>query len=400
VRGSLRLAIICIAILPADRLAHAGTVTIHPGASIQAAINANPPGTIFNLPAGVWHKQVINPRANNQFIGDPNGGTILTGDDTTKVLYGGGISDLLGVVFKNISVEHYGINQAECFLGAIHGASKWTFDHTIFRNNNCIGLNAGDGTMIIGGQFIDNAHAGIKGDGSLIIKGAEIARNNTRRDSMVNDAAGVKLVAQGKGGQLLHNWVHDNYGTGLWCDRACSGVVIDGNTVVKNAYAGIMFEISSGAIIRNNVVNDNARMQIFISSSGDVQIFNNNVRVPLGPVHGILVQADPRANAVSTQNVVIHHNTITFKGSSVSGSGTGFRSYGGPVGTGNSSDHNAFFAATDGHWFWSDPRVLSWQAYRDLRRQDMNSSFSPGDRSTAGCERTDCTSSGAVPAAP
>jgi parallel beta-helix repeat protein len=194
--------------------------------------------------------------------------------------------------------------------------------------------------------------------------------------------------------------VHDNHGTGLWCDNACAGAVIDGNTVVRNAYAGIMFEIASGVVIRNNVVNDNANMQIFISSSGEAEIRDNNVRVPPSAAHGILVQADPRPNAVTTQNVVIHHNTVTFKGPSLRGSGTGLRTFGGPVGAGNSSDRNAFFSESDRHWYWSKPEVLNWQTYRSSRRQDASSSLSRGDGSISGCEQIGCTGSGAVAARP
>jgi parallel beta-helix repeat protein len=394
------LARACIVLVAASFGVRAETVTVSPGASIQAAIDAHPPGTKLILPAGTWRKQVIRPKLGNQLIGDPRGGTILTGEDVTAALYSTGSVEILDVLLKHLTVEHYGVDRPECHIGAVHGASRWRFEHTIFRMNNCSGLGAFLGSTIIGGQFVDNKHAGIKGDGSLTIRGAEIARNNTRRDSMTNDAAGVKLVAGGRGAQLLYNWVHDNHGTGLWCDNACEGGVIDGNTVVRNAYAGIMFEISSGVVIRNNVVNDNANMQIFISSSGEAEIRANNIRVPASAAHGILVQADPRANAVTTQNVVIHHNSVTFKGPSVRGSGTGLRSYGGPVGAGNSSDRNAFFSDSGRHWYWLRPEVLNWQTYRSSRRQDTNSSLSAGDGSISGCQEISCTGSGAVAARP
>jgi hypothetical protein len=38
----------------------ADPVAISPGGSIQAAIDAHPPGTIFILPAGTWRKQSID----------------------------------------------------------------------------------------------------------------------------------------------------------------------------------------------------------------------------------------------------------------------------------------------------------------------------------------------------
>ena len=55
------------------------TVTIPLGASIQDAINANPAGTIFQLAAGTYYGEQFEPLSNDQFIGDPSGGTILSG---------------------------------------------------------------------------------------------------------------------------------------------------------------------------------------------------------------------------------------------------------------------------------------------------------------------------------
>ena len=54
-------------------------VVIGPGQSIQAAIDASPAGTTFTLAAGVWREQEFLARSGDQFIGDANGGTILSG---------------------------------------------------------------------------------------------------------------------------------------------------------------------------------------------------------------------------------------------------------------------------------------------------------------------------------
>jgi parallel beta-helix repeat protein len=374
----------------------ADSVTIPPGESIQAAIDASPPATTFILPAGVWHRQKIIPKMNDQFIGEPNGRTILSGDDEMATLYSGDGSVTLRVVFKNISVEHYGINKAGCYLGAIHGAAGWIFDHTNFVFNNCSGVNLASGSSIIGGRITDNAHGGIKGGKGVTVRGAEIARNNTRGDDIFNDAAGVKLAGGVTNSQLINNWVHDNYATGLWCDISCDGVIFEGNTVLHNGFAGIMYEISSKGIIRNNVVNDNISIQIFVSSSDGAEVYGNNVRVPIGNAHGILIQADRRPDAPITSGNAIRSNTVTFVGDSVKGSGTGFRIYGGLVGKGNYSDHNAFYTQDLAHlhWFWSNPRPLPWDVYRLRSGQDANSTLTVGDGSLRGCPREDCESSG------
>ena len=53
-----------------------GTV-IQPGMSIQAAVDANPPGTSFLLKAGVHRLQQVNPKSGNSFTGEP--GTVVSG---------------------------------------------------------------------------------------------------------------------------------------------------------------------------------------------------------------------------------------------------------------------------------------------------------------------------------
>jgi parallel beta-helix repeat protein len=55
------------------------SVSLHPGDDIQAAINANPADTEFRFAAGTWRHQQFLAQAGNRFIGDPGGGTILSG---------------------------------------------------------------------------------------------------------------------------------------------------------------------------------------------------------------------------------------------------------------------------------------------------------------------------------
>ncbi|MBV9247851.1 MAG: right-handed parallel beta-helix repeat-containing protein [Acetobacteraceae bacterium] len=55
------------------------SVTIPAGADIQAAIDSHPAGTVFQLSAGVYRGQHFLAQPNDQFIGAPGGGTILSG---------------------------------------------------------------------------------------------------------------------------------------------------------------------------------------------------------------------------------------------------------------------------------------------------------------------------------
>jgi hypothetical protein len=55
------------------------TVIIPAGANIQSYIGSNPAGTTFQLSAGIYRMQSFLPQSGDQFIGDPSGGTILSG---------------------------------------------------------------------------------------------------------------------------------------------------------------------------------------------------------------------------------------------------------------------------------------------------------------------------------
>ena len=323
-------------------------LTIGVGTNIQGAINSSPAGTVFCLPAGTWHQQQFTPQAGDQFIGDPNGGTILTGDDTMQYLYASnGTADLGGVVFENITVEHYNTSSSECSLGAIHGTNHWIFDNDTFTLNNCTGLNIGPNSTVTGGHYTYNAHAGIESgsnSGPITVQGAEIAWNNTRGDNPYNDASGLKFGAVSNV-QLLNNWVHDNASVGLWCDVGCTNVTIDGNTVIGNPYEGIRYEVSSGTTyIRNNVANDNGGAnnypQIGVWSSDHVQVYDNNVEA-VGDEMAILIQADVRTDYpnATTQYDTAHNNTVTWATAGASGF-YGFRNFGGPLGVWRRRQHH------------------------------------------------------------
>ena len=287
---------------PAPNCSTAG-VQLIPGDNLQNAIDANPAGTTFILPAGTWHGQnILGVKSNDHFIGDCNGGTVLTGDDTTQVLFSQPNGET-GVVFENITVEHYDTSTPECYLGAIHGAS-WTFVNDVFQFNNCSGLVLGTGAHVIGGHYNDNLHSGLAGGGNAIVERAEIARNNARHDNVDNDAAGFKGCASGN--QVLNNYVHDNYAMGLWCDCRNTGWTVQGNTVVRNLGNGIQYETCLNGTISGNVFNDNGRGGILSSSSGATQIYGNNVRVPATGGDAIIVQADPRSDAEPSDNDVVH----------------------------------------------------------------------------------------------
>lgn len=382
-------------------------VTIPAGASIQNAIDSHSGGTVFCLAAGTWHQQYLSRvLSNDAFIGDPGGGTILSGDNSTIGVYTN--AEATGVLWQNITVEYYNTSSPECNLGAIHGAVNWTFVNDTFTLNNCTGLNVGSGDTVIGGHYTYNAHAGIEtyNNANITVNGAEVAWNNTRGDNPTGDAGGFKF-SKASNVQLLNNWVHDNAGNGMWCDIGSVNVTFDGNTIINNAFEGIKYEISTIATIRNNVVNGNgagapdgfADDQIGVYTSDHVQVYDNNVET-LGKQDTIIVQTDYRPDApwARVQDDAIYNNTVTF---ATKLGGYGFRNDGGAIGPDGlgsiTSSANIFWAVSksDPHWFWNQyTPATGIDAYQAHSGQDSISALFTGNGSVPGCQQANCTGAG------
>src|SRR5207248_8313522 len=105
-----------------------------------------------------------------------------------------------------------------------------------------------------------------------------------------------------------------NAGTGLWCDIGCQDVTFAGNRVHDNLDAGVLFEISDGATIRNNVLWNNGWGLdrnwvggIVISTSADAEVSANTVAWNAA---GIVVVEQVRGDSVPVHDVRIHDNSI------------------------------------------------------------------------------------------
>jgi parallel beta-helix repeat protein len=338
-------------------------VSLQPGQSIQAAIDANPEGTTFQLASGVWHQQYIAPKSWDAFIGASDGSTVLDGDYVTPVLAHSG-SGAVGVWLKDLTVQHYvpGFQ-----AGVVHGVDGWTITDSTFQYNYGDGVDPGANSRIYGGHYLHNAGDGIQGwhADNLIIRGAEIAYNDTANLHLDDYAAGIKLVTSSNV-DISYNYVHDNNGHGIWADLLATNWTIDHNWVYNNAGYGIQWEISDGVTISNNTVVGSQWTGIFIGEGANANIYGNNVTVPSEAPYpelagGIIFQSMPRAGEVTTQNIQVHDNTVTYLGDI---GVDGFRNYDGSVGGGNYAYNNHYYAATGApHWEWGNHTPLDFNTY-------------------------------------
>lgn len=176
-----------------------------------------------------------------------------------------------------------------------------------------------------GGALLDSdlrggGQLGVKGGGAgvrdLTIQGNRIRGNNTEGFESGWESGGIKLT-NATSPVIVDNEISDNLGPGIWCDIDCTDAVITGNRVHDNSRAGIMFEISDGATIADNIVGDNGwgfatwgwGAGILVSSASGAVVRDNLVA---WNADGISVVSQDRDGSSwdRVTDVVVESNTI------------------------------------------------------------------------------------------
>lgn len=270
---------------------------------------------------------------------DPRGRTL----ERTRLLYAFNNRGARGVTIKGLVVEKYATPAQQ---GAIFGdehprASDWLIEHNEVRFNSGSGIATGDRSIVRRNKVHHNGQLGISPNGSdVVIEDNEIYENNIYGFDAAWEAGGVKA---GKVERLTlrGNHVHDNYGSGLWCDVDCRNVLFENNLVERNADAGIFYEISFDAIIRNNTVRLNGTGKggqqgsawiwgagIQIAASEGVSVYGNKVTVAPGGTGIIIVDQgrerldqpkrkdDQKKLFYLTARNSVHDNEVVYDGNS------------------------------------------------------------------------------------
>ena len=86
------------------------------------------------------------------------------------------------------------------------------------------------------------------------IEYCELANNNTRHLDIGHDSGCSKMLST-TGSVAQYNWVHDNYGSGLWWDGFNEDVLCQENVCEDNRNWGIFYELSwGGSTITHNAL--------------------------------------------------------------------------------------------------------------------------------------------------
>ncbi|MGI5424352.1 right-handed parallel beta-helix repeat-containing protein [Streptomyces sp. CA-179760] len=251
--------------------APAGAVTVDPAVTgdLAAKTKSNPPNTTFWLRPGKHrlepdrYAQVI-PKKGNRYLGAP--GAVLDGRKTNQYAFGGTARD---VTVRHLTVQGFVAPHNE---GVVNhdSADGWVIEHATIRNNSGAGLMAGARQRVRASCLRDNGQYGMnayKAKGrisGLVVEGNEIVGNNTddweRRREGCGCTGGIKFWAV-DGADVRGNWVHDNRGAGLWADTNNNDFRVEDNVLEGNDGAALIYETSYNAVIRENTIRRNNRVE-------------------------------------------------------------------------------------------------------------------------------------------
>lgn len=213
------------------------------------------------------------------------------------------------VTVKSLKIQRFagpGIESA--------GGEGWHIVDNEFRDNHTRALKVYGGARVVRNYIHHNGQYGVAGtgDGNLF-SGNEIAFNNAakfaRSSTSFWDAGGSKFVRNTRL-VLRDNYVHDNFGDGLWIDIDNAGVTIAGNRIEDNYRMGINYEISFSALIQNNSVTDNGDVGIWVNSSRGVRVTENLVKKN----GDAIIIADQDRDGYAVRNIKVDNNEVVRSG--------------------------------------------------------------------------------------
>ncbi|WP_206664839.1 carbohydrate-binding domain-containing protein [Dankookia rubra] len=291
----------------------AGSVVIHVGESIQAKVDAFPPGTTFWLEAGEHRMQTVTPKDGQSFVGAE--GAILDGSRLLTGFTQDGDDWVIGNQTQegqrsNVPIvvgwERAGYPDAVYIDGvplrpvdtrAEVTPGKFYFDYAanrIYIGENPTGhkVEAAVTPLAFGGaaQNVSLSHITVEQYASPVQNAAVGGINGVKNwslndiDIRLNFGTGVKL---GEGSKLINSLVSDNGQLGA--GGVGAGILVDGTEFARNGgWAGIdpnwegggfKFAFTSGAVIRNSYSHDNTGIGMWTDINNVKTLYEGNTIV-------------------------------------------------------------------------------------------------------------------------
>jgi parallel beta-helix repeat protein len=261
-------------------------------------------------------------------------------------------------------------------IGDQYPGDAWIIEGNEVRFNHGQGISFGGRATIRKNKVHHNGQLGIRSTHAkhALVEDNELSYNTVPEIGYTwsHEGGGAKFTVSDSL-VIRDNRAHDNWGPGLWTDIENTNTLYEGNTCTNNLASGIFHEISFNAIIRCNTLSGNGKVhgaQILLSTSKNVEVYNNTAVVNKNSGEGIRVVQRDRGAAYSGTNNNVHHNDITY---STPGKTSGAWA---DYDTDNfwKKGHNRFYdnryhfpgtvnAATETHWEWNGGK-LAWKDFQ------------------------------------
>ncbi len=326
-------------------------VTVSPGASLQAAVNANPAGTTFCIKAGTYSLTAgVSPKNDQKFIGEP--GVVLSGGKDISGQFAQ--SGSYWVASNQTQRNPNSGSTAVCYPA---GATACQYAEDVYRDKKPLKrvlslseLSSGEFYFDYGSSRIylaDNpaghkieaavgTRAFVSGASGVTIRNlvVELFANETGAGAIwanydwVVENNEVRLnhgIGIFTGGTVRSNYVHDNGQAGIATISATS-MLVENNEIAYNNYAdydthydggGTKFMKSLNLTVRGNYAHHNYGSGLWFDwDNKDILVENNTTEDNDGP--GIFHEAG--YNAVIRNNIV-RRNGFNFHSGWIDGSG-------------------------------------------------------------------------------
>jgi hypothetical protein len=315
-------------------------ITVHPGQSIQAAVNAASPGDTIVVQAGVYHENVTIQKNNLTLLGAGIGKTVLEPGRVPTESICSSTNPEGGNFVEGICVVGQ-FNQDGSFGAPVKGTTIQGFTVAHFSDFGVLLLNANDST-VSRSEARNNVSYGISG---FVLSGV----------------------------RYLWNVSHDNGDPGFYIgDSPAANAWVVGNTSYRNGVGGaegfgFLLRDSSMGTLSQNMAWGNCAGIVFADTgenpapesnwtATENKVWANNGACPGGggppPTSGIGIAL------LGTHHVVLSHNTVTGNhptGPSIPSAGItvlSSKGIGGADPTDNQIDHNTLSNNAPFDVFW------------------------------------------------
>jgi hypothetical protein len=307
-----------------------------------------------------------------------------------------GNTNASGVRVQGVTVEKYAIPAQMGAIGDQYPGNGWIVENCEVRFNHGTGINVTNHGVIRNCFVHRNGQKGVGAGGTgCLIEGNEIAYNLTAGFDWGWEGGGSKF-ANTDSLVVRNNYVHHNFGPGLWTDINNIHTLYESNTVEYNQAMGIFHEISYAATIRCNRVGHNGLgdfvwlwgAQILLAASKDVQVYHNTVTVDVLGGNGICLVQQNRGSGNQglyyAERDSIHDNDITHLGNAgQSGAAADWDNANFWANSHSSFDYNVYHVpdSTKNRWGWADAG-RNWVGFRAQGQEahgrvDYNLSYTP-----------------------